>query len=157
MRETKAKAHYPAHLKLNRRVQAPRDWVFGALTQAEHLVNWWAPGGFTMPVCQVDLRPGGKWDYVFRSPEGKEHACNAVYLEVAPPQKLVMESSVPRKDGQPLFTIRQIFTLDEKKDATILHVEVEVLDTHPGSDPYLKGMKEGFNQTLDNLVGYLAK
>jgi uncharacterized protein YndB with AHSA1/START domain len=157
MRDTKAKPAYPTNLILNRRVQAPRDWVFGALTQAEHLVRWWAPKGFTMPVCQVDLRPGGAWNYTFRSKEGWEHACNALYLEVEPPQKLVMESSVPGKDGQPLFKIRQIFTLEEKKDATILHVEVEVLEAHPGSEPYLNGMKEGFSQTLDNLVGYLGK
>ncbi len=114
-------------------------------------------GGLTMPQCEVDLRPGGAWRYSFRSPEGWEHGCVAVYSEVVPPRRLVMESHVPGKDGQPIFRIRQIITLEEKGEGTEVNLEAKILLANPGSEPYLAGMREGTNQTLDNLVAYLSK
>ncbi len=148
---------HPLDLRLTRTVEAPREKVFEAFTRAEHLVRWWAPGGLSMPLCEVDLRPGGTWRYSFRSPEGWEHSCVTVYSIVAPPRKLVMEAHVPAKDGQPIFRIRQTVILEEKGDATVVDLDVKILLANPGSEPYLAGMKEGTNQTLDNLVAYLKK
>jgi uncharacterized protein YndB with AHSA1/START domain len=148
---------HPLDLQLTRKYQATPKRVFEAFTQAEHLVHWWAPGGFTMPVCKVDLRAGGNWDYTFRAPNGWEHVCNAVYIEVDPTKKLIMESMVPDKDGKPIFKIRQTFLFEREGEGTEVHVDVNVLQANPGSEPYLQGMREGFNQTLGNLVGYLAK
>ena len=144
-------------LKLARTIKAPRELVFEAFTQARHLVHWWAPKPFTVPSCKVDLRVGGSWRYVFRSPEGLEHKCEAVYREVAPPGKLVMEQAVPGEDGQPLFRIRQTVNLVQKGEITELDMAVKVLFVKAGSEPFLGGMEQGTNMTLDNLVSYLAK
>ena len=142
-------------LNLTRRVEAPREKVWEAFTRPEHLMRWWAPGGFTMPTCELDLRPGGAWNYSFRSPEGWEHSCRAVFQEVVPPEKLVNISMVPGPDGKPLFRIRQTLTLAEEGKGTQLALKVEVLEAHPGSEPYLAGMEQGTNMTLDNLGPYL--
>jgi uncharacterized protein YndB with AHSA1/START domain len=151
----KEKAH-PKDLRFTRVLKAPRKKVFEVFTKPEHLVNWWAPKPFTMPLCEVDLRPGGFWNYKFHSPEGVEHDCQAVYREVDPPRKLVMESSVPGPQGKPFFVIRQTVTLEEKGEETGLVLEMKVLQANPGSEPYLEGAKQGFGMTLSNLESYLT-
>jgi uncharacterized protein YndB with AHSA1/START domain len=148
---------HPLDLRLDRILNAPRELVFEALTQPEHLKNFWAPRPFTIPVCEVDLRPGGIWRYSMRSPEGWEHLCTALYQEIERPRKLVMISSVPGKDGKPIFELRQTITLEEKGKKTALALEFKVLQANPGSKPYLGGMKQGTNMTLDNLAAYLEK
>ncbi|HEY5037671.1 MAG TPA: SRPBCC domain-containing protein [bacterium] len=152
--ETKA---HPKDLKLTRTVKAPRKLVFECLTQAKHLVHFWAPKPFTTHNCKVDLRPGGLWTYTFRSPEGQEHDCEAIYREVDPPKKLVMESSVPDPGGKPFFTIRQTIILEDKGKETGLVLEFKVIQANPGSEPFLGGMEQGTNGTLDNLVAYATK
>ncbi len=149
------KAH-PKDLVLRRTLKAPRKLVFEVFTQAKHLAQWWAPKPFTTPKCEVDLRPGGKWNYTFRSPEGQEHDCQAIYREVEAPRKLVMETSVPSPAGKPFFALRQTITLEEKGDQTELVLAFKVLEANPGSEPFLAGMKQGTNGTLDNLEEYLA-
>ncbi|HXL72349.1 MAG TPA: SRPBCC domain-containing protein [bacterium] len=144
-------------LRFTRVFKAPRQKVFEAFTKREHLVHWWAPKPFTMPRCEVDLRPGGKWNYLFRSQEGVEHDCQAIYREVEPPSKFVMESSVPDSQGKPLFTIRQTILLEDKGAETGLVLEVKVLLVNPGGEPFLEGAKQGFGMTLTNLDEYLGR
>jgi uncharacterized protein YndB with AHSA1/START domain len=105
----------------------------------------------------VDLRPGGEWTYTFRSPEGQEHDAKHVYKEVDPPQKLVMEASVPGPNGSPFFRIRQSFHLADQGKETALSLEIKVLEANEGSGPYLGGMLQGTNMTLDQMAEYLPK
>ena len=140
-----------------RTYQAPRSLVFEAFTKPEHVKNWWPPKPWTMPHCSIDLRPGGAWRYSFRSPEGQEHACDATYEAVEAPAKLVMTQAVPGPGGKPFFTIRQTITFEEKDGATALTFEVKVLEANPGSEPFLGGMEQGTNMTLDNLSEYLNR
>lgn len=148
---------HPKDLTLSRRVKAPRDMVFAAFTRAEHLVHWWAPKPFTTQNCKVDLRPGGEWTYTFHSPEGVTHDCRAVYEAVEAPQKLVILQAVPGPEGRPFFRIRQTITFQEKGNETGVVLEVKVLEANPGSDPFLGGMEQGTNMTLDNLLVYMGK
>ncbi len=150
----KDKAH-PKDLVLKRSLQAPRPLVFEALTKAEHLVHFWAPKPFTTQNCKVDLRPGGRWTYTFRSPEGQTHDCEAFYEAVEEPSRLVITQAVPGPGGIPFFRIRQTFHLKERGKETDLLLEIKVLEANPGSEPFLGGMEQGTNMTLDNLVEYL--
>jgi len=145
------------NLSLNRVLPAPRKLVFEAFTKPEHLARWWAPKPFTTHNCKVDLRPGGEWSYTFRSPEGLEHDCRAVYEAVEPPEKLVIVQAVPGPDGKPYFKIRQTITFREKGNETVLAFDVTVLEANPGSEPFLAGMELGTNMTLDNLASYLVE
>ncbi|MFD0672382.1 SRPBCC domain-containing protein [Cohnella sp. GCM10027633] len=79
-------------LIVEREFNAPRELVWKAVTEPEHLSRWWAPGGYTIPVCRIDLQPGGKWHYSMRSPEGDEHWVLSVYREVVKPERLVYTS-----------------------------------------------------------------
>lgn len=149
-----------AHSKdmvLKRTLKAPRQLVFEVFTQTKHLSNWWAPKPFTTPKCEVDLRPGGLWRYTFRSPEGLEHDCVAIYRKVDPPKEFIMEAGVPGPNGKNFFTIRQTISLVEKGNETEVTLSAKVLEANPGCEPMLDGMEQGTNMTLDNLVEYLAK
>ena len=150
----KEKAH-SKDLRFTRVLKAPRKKVFEVFTQAEHLVHWWAPKPFTMPFCKIDLKVGGLWSYKFHSPEGIEHDCEAVYREIEPPRKLVLDGSVPDPGGKPFFVIRQTLLLEDKGEETGMVLEVKVLQANPGSEPFLEGAKQGFGMTLSNLEEYL--
>jgi uncharacterized protein YndB with AHSA1/START domain len=76
-------------LRLSRSFAAPRDRVFRAFTAPAQLAKWWGPKGFTVPACTMDVRAGGTWHTVMRSPEGKDHIVSGVYREIIPPERLV--------------------------------------------------------------------
>ena len=147
---------HPKDFVLKRNLKASRKLVFECLTTPEHLVHFWPPKPYTMHDCKVDLRPGGKWTYVFRSPEGQEHKAEASYVAVEEPQRLVILQAVPGPGGKPFFKVRQTITLEEKGKETSLLFEAKVLEANPGSEPFLGGMIQGTNMTLDQLVEYAA-
>ncbi|MCE9598236.1 MAG: SRPBCC domain-containing protein [Spirochaetia bacterium] len=73
-----------------RKLDAPRDLVFETLTKPELLRRWLlGPDGWTMPVCEVDLRVGGKFRYVWQHKERGEMGMQGVYKEIVRPEKLV--------------------------------------------------------------------
>ena len=75
---------------ITREFSAPRSLVFDAYTKPELLKRWLlGPPGWTMPVCEVDLRVGGKYRYVWRSAEGAEMGMGGVHREVVPPERIV--------------------------------------------------------------------
>ena len=64
------------------------------LTNPEHLPHWMlGPDGWTMPVCEIDLRPGGAWHFVWRRSDGTEMEMRGVYREIVPPERLVSTES----------------------------------------------------------------
>jgi uncharacterized protein YndB with AHSA1/START domain len=76
--------------EIKRVVDAPRHVVFDAWTRPEHIQQWLlGPEGWTMPVCEMDLRPGGAWRYVWRKADGVEMEMSGSVREVVPPERLV--------------------------------------------------------------------
>jgi uncharacterized protein YndB with AHSA1/START domain len=76
---------------MGRVYDAPRLLVWEAMTQPRHVRQWWGGPGFSNPVCEMDVRPGGLWNHVMRFPDGKELHMNFVFLEVEPPSRLVWQ------------------------------------------------------------------
>ena len=77
-------------IRLTRLFNAPRHLVFEAMTKPEHVKHWWGclAEDYSVPVCEIDLRPGGAWRFVNRHPKG-EAAFHGEYREIAPPSRLV--------------------------------------------------------------------
>jgi len=75
---------------MTRVFDAPRQMLFDAFTKPE-LVPQWLTGrpDHTMPVCEIDLRPGGAYKYVWRGPDGREMSSYGVFREVVPPERVV--------------------------------------------------------------------
>lgn len=75
---------------MTRRFQAPPNLLFDAFTKPELVSQWLlGPPGWTMPVCEIDLRVGGAYRYVWRGTDGTEIGVGGVFLEITPPERLV--------------------------------------------------------------------
>lgn len=75
-------------LKLVRRFPAKPERVFRAFTDPKRLVRWWGPKGFTVPVCEMDVQPGGRWLTTMRSPDGDDYTVSGIYKAIEPPSRL---------------------------------------------------------------------
>lgn len=81
-------------LVLERVVDVTPELVWKAWTTPEHLVHWFTPAPWTTPFCEIDLRPGGAFTTVMRSPEGEEFPATCCYLEVVANHKLVWTNAL---------------------------------------------------------------
>ncbi|MFM8534286.1 MAG: SRPBCC family protein [Acidimicrobiia bacterium] len=77
-------------IQLTRLFDAPRHLVFEAMTKPEHIRRWWGnlDAGYSVPVCEVDFRFGGKWRFVNKHPKG-EAEFYGEYREIEPPGRVV--------------------------------------------------------------------
>ena len=77
-------------ISLTRLFDAPRELVFEAMTQPQHVKEWWGclGEGYSVPVCEIELRPGGRWRFVNEHPNGTA-AFHGEYREITPPSRLV--------------------------------------------------------------------
>jgi uncharacterized protein YndB with AHSA1/START domain len=99
---------------MSRIFNAPRDLVWQACTEPRHIVHWWGGQGFSNPVCEMDLRPGGAWRHVMRTPDGSELTFNFVFLEVEPPKRLAWRPAETHPGGPPL--LMQTMTFEDLGD-----------------------------------------
>ena len=83
-----AKSATEAVIVMSRVLDAPRNVVWAAFTDPKHVVNWFGGHGFSNPVCEMDVRPGGLWRHVMRTPDGAEYAMTYVFVEVVKPEKI---------------------------------------------------------------------
>jgi uncharacterized protein YndB with AHSA1/START domain len=151
---------------------APRELVFKAWTDPKHMARWWGPHHFTNPVCELDVRPGGKWRIVMRGPDGSLHPANGVYREVVPPERLVMTMNHselsdewhdrvnPNRDktaGKPALEALTTVTFEDQGGKTKLTVRMR-FESAAVRDALLKiGMTEGWSQSMERLKEVLAK
>ena len=137
---------------MTRVFDAPRRLVFEAWTKPEHLPHWLlGPSGWTMPVCEIDLRPGGSWHFVWRRSDGTEMGMRGVYKEIAPPGRLVSTESWGGDWPETLNTL----ILSEKDGKTTITNTV-LYPSKEARDAALKtGMKEGVSESFDRLAEHL--
>jgi uncharacterized protein YndB with AHSA1/START domain len=79
-----------SEIRMTRLFNAPRQLVFEAMSKPEHVKQWWGRlgEGYSVPVCEIDLRVGGRWRFVNRHPNG-EAAFYGEYREIQPPGRIV--------------------------------------------------------------------
>lgn len=136
-------------IRMTRLFDAPRALVFEAMTRPEHIREWWGRlgDGYSVPVCEVDLRPGGQWRFVNRHPQG-EAGFHGVYREIAPPERLVFtEIYEPFPDAESVVT--SVFT--EENDKTRLTVTVSYPSTDVRDAVIASGMAKGAATSYDRL------
>lgn len=94
---------------MSRVFDAPRALVWATFTDCRHQVHWWGGHGWTLPVCEIDLKPGGFWRQTMRTPEGAEYPLHSVFIEVVEPSKLVwtdaVKSTHPDAPPSPIQTV----------------------------------------------------
>lgn len=136
---------------------APRELVWKAWTDPNLMARWWGPKNFTNPVCELDVRLGGAWRIVMRSPDGIEYPCGGVYREIAAPSLLVFTNIATDKDGNPVLDGLTSVTFAEQGGKTKLTLQMRAVAIVDYAAAYLAGMEEGWSQSLDRLEALLAR
>ena len=145
-------------LVLTRVFAVPRALVFKAWTDPKHMARWWGPKGFTTPVCEMDVRPGGAIRIVMRGPDGVDHPMTGTFRDVVPPERLVLVCyAKPDEDGNPQLEVVNTATFAERAGKTTLTVQAVVVKAGPGTEFALAGMEPGWTQSLDRLGKLVVK
>jgi uncharacterized protein YndB with AHSA1/START domain len=138
-------------IEMTRLFDAPRELVFEAFTNPEHVPHWFGPRGWSVPVCEIDLRPGGAWRYVLRGPNDEEMGMSGVYQEIAPPERVITTESFDDYPGESLNTL----ALTEKGGKTRYTVTVLYPNKETRDAVLATGMSEGAAETLERLAEHL--
>lgn len=141
---------------VSRVVSAPRELVYQAFTDPQHVGLWWGPDGFTNTTYEMDVRPGGVWRFMMHGPDGKDWPNRIDYLEVVKPARLVYNHG--GDDGAEVdpFAFHVTVTFDELGDRTKVTMR-SLFPTKEMRDQVIRefGALEGANQTLNHLEEYL--
>jgi uncharacterized protein YndB with AHSA1/START domain len=134
---------------------APRELVWLATTEPRHVAHWWGPREMTLTVCEADVRPGGTWRYVQRGPDGQEYPFRGVYLEVVPPEKVVMTQIFdvePYSRSELVVTV----TLSELEGGRTKLSSALVFDSPEACQGAMAmGMERGMRESWDRLAELL--
>jgi uncharacterized protein YndB with AHSA1/START domain len=138
---------------MTRSFDAPRRLVWEAWVTPEHLQKWMlGPEGWSMPVCEIDLRPGGKWHYVWRRANGNEFGMTGVFKEVTPPERLVNTEKWGPEWPETLITT----TFEEKDGRTTVRQTCHYPSKDVRDKALATGMVDGVNVSFDRLDKVLA-
>jgi uncharacterized protein YndB with AHSA1/START domain len=145
-------------IEITRTYDAPRELVFDVWTKGEHLKNWYAPTGFTVPEVESDATEGGIYRLAMRSPDGQDFWTQGTYREVVRPERFVLTQGVLGPDDNTLFEAVTTVTLTDGggKTTVTVHERVEKIFDPAAAGP-LSGMESGLHMVLDNLADYLRK
>ncbi|MEU1901734.1 SRPBCC family protein [Nocardiopsis dassonvillei] len=138
---------------VTRSFDAPRDVVFRAMTDAEHLARWWGLKENETVIDHADLRRGGSWRFVERAPDGQEYAFHGVVHDVVAPERLVQTFEF---EGMPGHVCLETTTLEER-DGRTLYTSTTVFQSVEDRDGMVEsGMEYGLKQSMDALDELLA-
>jgi uncharacterized protein YndB with AHSA1/START domain len=142
---------------ITREFDAPRELVFKAWTDPKHLAQWWGPKGFTNPVCEWDVRPGGKIYDVMRAPNGDRYPMGGEFREIVPPEKLVFACGALDENGGLLFEFLHSVMFIERRGKTALTIRSRVTMTTAEANRYIGGFETGMTLSLERLAEHLAQ
>lgn len=135
---------------VTRTFDAPRSLVWAAFTDPKHLPNWHTgPDGFTMPVCEIDLRPGGTWRFVWRNAQGREFTATGTYREIDPPKRIVYVTHSNDEEQTSTTT----FTEENRRTTVIVSLQFASKASRDQGLPYAK---VGTDANYARLDTYLA-
>jgi len=148
-------------LVLERTVDVSPELVWMAWTQPEHLKKWFTPAPWTTVDCEIDLRPGGVFRTVMRSPEGEDFPGQGCYLEIVPHRKLVWTDALEagyrpaRDDPRASFRLTATLLLEPhgsgtKYTAIAMHQDQASREKHEAM-----GFQAGWGKALDQLVAHV--
>ncbi|WP_328442562.1 SRPBCC family protein [Amycolatopsis sp. NBC_00438] len=150
MPETQPDSGTDSELTITRVFDAPRELVFAAWTDPDHLASWLGPSGFTGCAVTLDTREGGHWRACIRSPEGDEHWMRGVYREITAPARLVFTFGWDADGDRGVDTLVTI-------DFADLGGKTEMTFTQTGFPTVAErdGHHDGWTSSFDDLAGGL--
>jgi uncharacterized protein YndB with AHSA1/START domain len=141
-------------ISISRDFAAPRTLVYDAHTKPEHVSQWMlGPEGWTMPVCEIDLRPGGSWHFVWRRDDGTEMEMRGVYREVVPPERIV---NTERWGPEWPETVNTVLFIEQDGKTTVTQT-VRYPSKEARDAALATGMMTGVERSYELLDALLAK
>jgi uncharacterized protein YndB with AHSA1/START domain len=157
-------------IKITHTFNAPRELVFKAFTESEHLKNWWGPKGWTLEVSISDFRPGGVFHYSQKPADGNVMWVKFVYSEIIVPEKIVYTSFFSDEVGDkvrapfdanwPMETLNTITFIEDEGKTILTMIVVPVSPTEEENKTFEDSKEmalEGHTETLKQLDEYLIK
>ena len=139
---------------MTRTFDAPRELVFKTTMDPDLIPRWWGPRYLTTTVDEMDVRPGGKWRYIQRDPEGNVHAFHGVYHDIAAPERVVCTFEY---EGVPGHVLLQTMTLDEVGGGKTKLTMQSVFQSVADRDGMVQaGMEVGARDMVDRIEELLA-
>lgn len=144
-------------LEISRVLKAPRDLVWKAWTDPNHLKEWWCPKPWTTEVLAFDFVPGGAFHTLMRGPGGETSDNPGVFLDVVPRSRIVWTTGLVaqwRPANNPWLPMTAYITMDDEGDgtryvATVLHKDKATRDQHEEM-----GFFEGWGTCITQLEAY---
>jgi uncharacterized protein YndB with AHSA1/START domain len=147
-------------LMVERVVNVPKELVWAAWTTPDHIKKWFTPAPWTTSECEMDVRPGGIFRTVMRSPEGESFESIGCFLELVPSEKLIWTNALRPGFRPPAetatspadFPFTAVITLASEGEntryaATVIHADEESRQKHESM-----GFYDGWGKALDQLV-----
>lgn len=138
-------------MTITRILNAPREVVYRAWVDPKQLMQWWGPSHFTNPVCEIDVRPGGKMLIHMQAPDGSVYPMTGTYLEIVEPHRLVFNCEAVDLDGGVQIEELAVIAFEELGEKTRLTVFADAIGKAPIAPQMLSGMEMGWAQSLDRL------
>ncbi len=139
---------------MTRVFNAPRRLVFEALSKCEHLKHWWGPRRYALVSCELDFRPGGKWRFVQRGPDGNDYGFRGEIREIVPNERVVQTFEF---EGMPGHVSVETLTLVEQDGKTTWTTRSRFDSVEDRDGMLQSGMEAGANETMDRLEEYLTE
>ncbi len=138
---------------ITRVLDAPKALVFEVHTRPEHVRHWLlGPPGWTMPICEIDLRPGGTFRYVWRRADGTEMTITGEYVEVIAPERVVNTEAW----GGDWPATRNTMALTESAGRTTVTTTIRYVSPAARDAALQTGMADGVGESFARLDNYLA-
>ena len=139
---------------ISRTIDAPRELVFEAFTDPQHLSHWWGPEGFTTTTRAFDFRVGGAWDFVMHAPDGTDYQEWITYTDIVPPERIALLHGDSPDDPN---TFESTLTFTPQGETTQIEMRT-VFPTKETRDraATMSGAIEGGQQTLSKLAAYVT-
>ncbi len=139
-------------ISITRLFDAPRELVWKVWTEPNHIARWWGPKGFTNTMHTMDVRPGGRWDFIMHGPDGVDYPNKVKYLEVKKTERLVY---VHGDEGEVAY-FHATVTFEDQKGKTRLTMQMLFNTAKERNEVVEKfGAVNGLKQNMDKLGEYL--
>jgi uncharacterized protein YndB with AHSA1/START domain len=148
-----AKKTADREIVVTRLIDAPREIVFAAFTEREHIEQWWAPRGAT--THEMDVKPGGTWRYSQPARDGSLNPFKIKFIELDKPARLVYDYGTDAEDAPD--PVRTTVTFEEQDGKTEVTLQLLFVTAAERKQAVKYGGIVGAMQALENLADYLAK
>jgi uncharacterized protein YndB with AHSA1/START domain len=142
-------------ITISRVIDAPREKVWRAFTEPEHLIKWWGPNGFTNTFKEISVTKGGVWRFIMHGPDGVDYPNRIIFEEIDPMNRIAF---IHDSDGADNQKFQSTVTFEEEENRKTKVTLSSIFETKEARDVAVKdiGAIEGGRQTLGKLADYVT-